>query len=153
MQPSGPTPPQRGRRVVARLSSSVHPAPSGATQKLPRFLSESALPRSRPHRAVRRETQRFKRIALRCEKTARNTLKNPLILKVAKNQWDRRGARPRGRGGSALGRRDFRPDGRVLYRAAPALTPALSRWTPRRSYTPRIARHPPFPRLYPSCKK
>src|SRR6476620_2027646 len=45
-------------------------------------------------------------------------LKNPLILKVGKNQWDRRGARARGRGGSALGRRDFRPNGRVLYGAA-----------------------------------
>ena len=45
-------------------------------------------------------------------------LKNPLILKVGKNQWDRRGARARGRGESALGRRDFRPNGRVLYGAA-----------------------------------
>ena len=50
--------------------------------------------------------------------STRFVLKNPLILKVVKNQWDRRGARARGRGESALGRRDFRPNGRVLYGAA-----------------------------------
>ena len=55
----------RGRPIPRHLPGHSH---QDKCREPARFLSESALPRSRPHRAVRRETHRFKRIALRCEK-------------------------------------------------------------------------------------